>query len=301
MNSPIKLALMRGVALSVPVLCVAITMNAISKPAAAIFGIGDIVLDPSNLVENSMSATTEVKQLANGIQGLQSFTNFRGDFMDFGKVLGFGTEFQLGTRLYSSFDDLELSFSYMQDMAEKGNISGALSQSEYVAEDFTRVSDKAGQFGESLNKSAEKFGQVSGSEDARLYTSQRVSYLETSSHTLYAESVETLKSTAKTEETAKEMLESSKSAAEGCSKPTGGTGNSDASEAACIRDLLASIDKNLVALFVQGQKQTELMAYMGHALAAQGFNDHSKAMEGTDPGEHLINAVKSRPGEDGSN
>ena len=57
----------------IAVLIVAGTMAVgVVQPAHAIFGVGDIVLDPSNLVQNIMTAARALEQINNQIRQLQN-------------------------------------------------------------------------------------------------------------------------------------------------------------------------------------------------------------------------------------
>ena len=44
----------------------------IAQPAHALFGVGDIVLDPTNLIQNTMTAARTLEQINNQITSLQN-------------------------------------------------------------------------------------------------------------------------------------------------------------------------------------------------------------------------------------
>ena len=44
----------------------------IAQPAHALFGVGDIVLDPTNLVQNTLTAVRTLEQINNQIRQLQN-------------------------------------------------------------------------------------------------------------------------------------------------------------------------------------------------------------------------------------
>lgn len=53
-------------------ICAAMTMGVFAPPASAIFGVGGIVLDPSNLAQNIATAANTLRQINNQIQQLQN-------------------------------------------------------------------------------------------------------------------------------------------------------------------------------------------------------------------------------------
>lgn len=50
----------------------AVLVLVITKPAHALFGVGDIVLDPTNLVQNTLTAVRTLEQINNQVQQLQN-------------------------------------------------------------------------------------------------------------------------------------------------------------------------------------------------------------------------------------
>ena len=47
----------------------------VAQPAQALFGVGDIVLDPSNLAQNMLTAARTLEQINNQVQQLQNEAN----------------------------------------------------------------------------------------------------------------------------------------------------------------------------------------------------------------------------------